>query len=111
MVTFILLDSLIKMLYYMCDKSGRPPTSRQLEHAIRRNFGGLESDDWSPFQEFARLIPMDQEIPEVPEEVSPLSIAQWAIIIRVTVLSEPSVVYNASCWIFTYVPETRRSGF
>ena len=64
-----LVYSLIKMLYYMCDKSGRRPTSRQLEHAIRRNFGGLESDDWSPFQEFEDLIPMDQEIPDVPEEV------------------------------------------
>lgn len=57
------------MLYYMCEKSGLPPTGPQLEHAIRRNFGGLESKEWSPFQEFARLIPIDQEIPNVSEEV------------------------------------------
>ena len=35
--------SLIKMLYWMCEKSNRPPTGPQLEHAIKRNFGGLDS--------------------------------------------------------------------
>ena len=32
--------SLIKMLYWMCERCHLPPTGRQLEHAIKRNFGG-----------------------------------------------------------------------
>ena len=32
--------SLIKMLYWMCERCDRPPTGRQFEHAIKRNFGG-----------------------------------------------------------------------
>ncbi len=32
--------SLIKMLYWMCERCHRPPTGRQLEHVIKRNFGG-----------------------------------------------------------------------
>lgn len=63
------IRSLIKMLYYMCEESRRPPTSPQLEHAIKRNFGGWESDQWSPFKEFTKLIPMDQELPNIPDEV------------------------------------------
>ena len=31
------------MLYWMCEKSICPPTGPQLEHAIKRNFGGLDS--------------------------------------------------------------------
>ena len=31
------------MLYWMCEKSNSPPTGPQLEHAIKRNFGGLDS--------------------------------------------------------------------
>ena len=60
------------MLYYMCEKSKIQPTSQQLEHAIRRNFGGLEYKDWSPFEEFERLVPMSHEPPNqgsIPEEV------------------------------------------
>lgn len=30
------------MLYWMCDKTKREPNGLQLEHALRRNFGGLE---------------------------------------------------------------------
>ena len=57
------------MLYYMCKKSGLPPTWPQLEHAIRRNFGGLESEEWDPFMEFEKQIFMDKNLPEVPLEV------------------------------------------
>ena len=32
--------SLIKMLYWMCERCDRPPTGRQFEHVIKRNFGG-----------------------------------------------------------------------
>ena len=53
------------MLYYMCEKSNYPPTWQQLEHAIRRNFGGLEYENWSPFEEFERQIVMSRELPDL----------------------------------------------
>ena len=28
------------MLYWMCEKTQSDPTNKQLEHAIKRNFGG-----------------------------------------------------------------------
>ena len=36
------MHSLIKMLYWMIKKTNQPLTMRQLEHAVRRNFGGLD---------------------------------------------------------------------
>ena len=60
------------MLYYMCEKSRNQPTWHQLEHAIRRNFGGLESKEWNPFQEFEWQIVMHRELPDlsgIPPEV------------------------------------------
>ena len=30
------------MLYWLCASTGCDPTDRQIEHAVRRNFGGLE---------------------------------------------------------------------
>ena len=45
------------MLYWMCSNSKCHPLSgRQLEHAIRRNFGGLESDNFNPLEEFQRAV-------------------------------------------------------
>ena len=45
------------MLYWMCNNSkGHPLSWPQLEHAIRRNFGGLESKDLNPLEEFKREI-------------------------------------------------------
>ena len=38
---FVLCYSLIKMVYAIAAKSGQRPMWSQLEHAIRRNFGGL----------------------------------------------------------------------
>ena len=38
----IILLSLIKMLYWMCASTDCEPSDKQLEHAIKRNFGGLE---------------------------------------------------------------------
>ena len=66
-----MLCSLIKMLYSMCQKSQRLPTWRQLEHAIKRNFGGLETEKLNPFKEFERLITIDreQDLSNVPVEV------------------------------------------
>ncbi len=51
----------------MCKNSGLPPTWPQLEHAIKRNFGGLKLDDWTPFDEFK--INKDEGLPNVPEDV------------------------------------------
>ena len=49
--------SLIKMLYWMCHKSNRAPTELQLEHALRRNFGGLEQEDLNPLEIFKQHLP------------------------------------------------------
>lgn len=57
------------MLYYMCDKSGLPPTWPQLEHAIKRNFGGMELKKLDTFKEFEDQIHMSRQLPSVSEEV------------------------------------------
>ena len=41
MLFYPLIFSLIKMLYWMCKNTDCEPTEKQLEHAIKRNFGGL----------------------------------------------------------------------
>ena len=33
------------MLYWMCQSTGMELTGPQLQHAIKRNFGGLDSKD------------------------------------------------------------------
>jgi hypothetical protein len=71
--------SLIKMLYWMCEKTNMPPTGPQLVHAIKRNFGGLEESGVDPETVFlSRLrINIDEAPdlsdidPEVREFVSP----------------------------------------
>eukprot|EP00731_Ephydatia_muelleri_P030050 Em0021g573a len=47
--------SLIKMLYWMCGKNeaGQSLTWQQVEHAVRRNFGG---EDFEPITEFEKKI-------------------------------------------------------
>lgn len=68
----MLYYSLIKMVYYMCHKSDTAPTWPMLEHAIKRNFGGLEGKDWSPFEEFERQIHINRTLPDlsgIPDEV------------------------------------------
>ena len=54
------LSSLIKMVYSIAAEQKREPRWRELEHAIRRNFGGLDLDpDKDPVrifqQNFARV--------------------------------------------------------
>ena len=49
------LLSLIKMVYSMAAKSGERPRWHQLEHAIKRNFGGLVEGE--PVQIFKRYYP------------------------------------------------------
>ena len=81
-------SSLIKMLYYMCQKSNRLPTRLQLKHAIKRNFGGLETKDLSPYNEFKKRIAILQKKSkkkeskkqledDVPFEVKKSCILQW----------------------------------
>ena len=56
----------------MCDKSGCPPTWPQLEHAIRRNFGGLDEAILNPLDEFKRNLPCIKEpldLTQIPPEV------------------------------------------
>ena len=55
----------------MCEKSGLPPTGPQLEHAICRNFGGMESDELDTLEEFKRYIPSRDppDLQSIPEEV------------------------------------------
>ena len=54
--------SLIKMLYWMCKKSkGLPLTWPQMKHAIMRNFGGLKSDEWDPFEVFKEKLNLPEE--------------------------------------------------
>jgi hypothetical protein len=66
--------SLIKMLYWLCEKSDRYPTWPQLEHVIRRNFGGLEDEHFVPLEEFKERMP-NREIPDltqIPPELHPI---------------------------------------
>lgn len=60
------------MLYWMCAKSGNPPTWPQFEHAIRRNFGGLDGTELDPINEFRKNLPMIVEhidFMDIPPEV------------------------------------------
>ena len=60
---FSIVFSLIKMLYWMCEKSDRPPTGPQLQHAIKRNFGGLE--DFNTYKIFKNVLPDIEKVPEL----------------------------------------------
>ena len=52
--------SLIKMLYWICEKSATRPLNWQaLEYAIRRNFSGL--DEFDPFDEFRKRISLPSD--------------------------------------------------
>ena len=68
-----LFYSLIKMLYWMCESSGMPPSGLQLRHAILRNFGGMQ--EFSPYEEFKRKLPdtlSQAEISMIQDSVSKL---------------------------------------
>ena len=51
------------MLYWMCEKSKLPPTGPQLQHAIKRNFGGLE--DFDTFDIFKRFLKNIEDQPDL----------------------------------------------
>ncbi len=61
----------------MCEKSeGHPLSWPQLNHAIRRNFGGLESEEINPLEEFSKAITgyfeNNQDFTGLDEKVLPL---------------------------------------
>lgn len=78
----------------MCQKSNRLPTWPQLEHAIKRNFGGLKTKKLDPFKEFEQLIHINRnpDLSDVPAEVSTFSLCilllKWVLFL-VAVCCEP----------------------
>ena len=70
----LVVCSLIKMLYWMCEKTEMPLTGPQLWHAIKRNFGGLEDPDLDSIREFQdkfpSIIDSPPDLTHVPPEVS-----------------------------------------
>ena len=64
-------SSLIKMLYWMCEKSHLPPTWPQLEYVICRNFGGMDSDELDTLEEYKQHIHLrdTQDLQSIPKEV------------------------------------------
>ena len=58
------------MLYWMCKKSERPLTGLQLQHAIKRNFGGLDVDEIDTYGIFEEYLgTLEQEL-DLTDEVS-----------------------------------------
>ena len=62
-LTPIIGHSLVKMLYWMCEKTDMPPTGPQLLHAIKRNFGGLEESGLNTETIFRRVLVRDIDTP------------------------------------------------
>ena len=62
------------MLYWMCEQSGIPLTAPQLEHAIKRNFGGLEDEILNPLDIFRARIHATEppDLSHIPLEVNNL---------------------------------------
>ena len=51
--------SLVKMIFSFCKITESPPSGGQLLHAIRRNFGGLDTDEVNPATIFFNHLPVD----------------------------------------------------
>ena len=58
------------MLLWLCDKSGEKINSCQLEHVVKRNFGGVEEiDSWKVFKNNLGKLPEPEKmIDEVRKE-------------------------------------------
>ena len=63
------------MLYWMCERSQSEPTGDQLEHAIKRNFGGQE--EVQAYEIFKSKIPQlmarSRQLEDVSERASELA--------------------------------------
>ena len=62
---FYCLRSLIKMLYWMINKTNQPLTIKQLEHAVKRNFGGLDNNEVDAVNIFKKNV----HITDVPSDI------------------------------------------
>ena len=70
LLNLLLSFSLIKMLYWMCQKSQKPPTGLQLQHAIKRNFGGLDDfDTYDIFKTYLKNIEDQPDLTSLSKEV------------------------------------------
>ena len=54
------------MMYWLCKESGQHPNRQQLEHAIRRNFGGSENVNCMDI--FSKFLPILEEENDTPPE-------------------------------------------
>ena len=69
--TYLYICSLIKMLYVMIKKTNQPLTMKQLEHAVKRNFGGLDSNKVDAVGIFKKNI----HITDVPPDIEDLTVS------------------------------------
>ena len=89
------------MLYWMCKKSGDSPTWPQLEHAIKRNFGGLESEDWDPLKIFKDKLPRTREPPDLSSIKKDVSLYHfWLKSMPINNLLQLHPIVNPDCTRF-----------
>lgn len=81
----------------MCDKSESQPTWQQLEHAIRRNFGGLDGTELDPLEVFKQNLPSN-ESPDL-SQVKPN--------VKIIVYDIKCLYYNTVCFAATSLVESR----
>ena len=55
------------MLYWMIKKTNQPLTMKQLEHAVKRNFGGLDNDEVDALEIFKKKIHIAQVKPDITD--------------------------------------------
>ncbi|XP_072028229.1 E3 ubiquitin-protein ligase rnf213-alpha-like [Amphiura filiformis] len=72
--------SLIKMVYSFSSKSGRSPTQLEIEHSVKRNFGGLlgAEDPMRDFEEHMQMTALAEATPDDPD-CSPAGLLQASL--------------------------------
>ena len=63
----VLVCSLIKMLYWMINKTNQPLTIKQLEHAVKRNFGGLDNNEVDAVNIFKKNVHITDVLPDIKD--------------------------------------------
>ena len=61
------------MLYWMCEISKKSLTGPQLQHAIKRNFGGLDVDEidtYGIFKYYLNTLEQEPDLSNTNDEVS-----------------------------------------
>ena len=61
----------------MCKKANSKLTWQQMEHAVKRNFGGLAAEDLDPFNEFSKRVGMDRDLPNLEFVHENVSLKLW----------------------------------